>query len=842
MKNTLLFYCLIGIGITNINAQTYPQPSLNSGQIKLALKKLNTLGSVLYLAAHPDDENTRFLSYYANEAGMQAAYLSLTRGDGGQNLVGKEVRELLGIIRTQELLAARRKDGAIQMFTRANDFGYSKNADETLQIWNKDQVLADVVWAIRKFRPDVIVTRFPSDKRAGHGHHTASALLGEQAFELAANHKQFPHQLKKVNVWQPKRLLWNTHPFWFSRDTNLVFKEEEMIKIDLGVYNPLLGQSYGEIASISRTMHKSQGFGSRLRRGSQDEYFYHIKGDKAKDDLFDGIDTSWGRVKKGKKVGQLLSRAYDEFKMENPESILPLLIEAHLQLNKLKQSNYWVRIKKIELENVILQCAAVWVEVTNKDYSISVGDSLSLTANIIKRSDITVKLNKIDFDYDNLNFDSLLSNNIMNSFKIDFKIPDNLKTSQPYWLKEKETKGMFTVNEQSLIGNPENKPPIIVKYSLTFSSGDNQINITTTTPIFYKWVDRVDGELYRSLEIRPIVTVNLEKPVYLFFSNKEKEIKVLLKSHKENLEGKISLEVPEGWNVYPQEISFRTKDKYQEENYIFKVSSSLEQSKGIIKAKITVNEKTYFQSLKTIDYKHIPKQTLFPRAESKIVKLDIQYKTEHIAYIMGAGDAIPEALTEIGFHVDILNDDQIKLENLKKYDALITGVRAYNTNKRLKFQQEDLLEYVNQGGNMIVQYNTSFRTVTNQIGPYPLKLSRDRVTVEEAPVTFLDPNHPLLNFPNKITQNDFEGWVQERGLYFPNEWDQKYETVISLNDPGEMAKKGAILTTKYGKGTFIYTGLSMFRELPAGVAGAYRLFVNMIDYRNENIPLEKREK
>ncbi|WP_346819429.1 PIG-L family deacetylase [Rapidithrix thailandica] len=787
------------------------------------------MGSVLYIAAHPDDENTRLIAYLANEKGFETRYLSLTRGDGGQNLIGKEVREELGIIRTQELLAARRKDGGQQAFSRANDFGYSKHPNETLNIWDKQKVLADIVWAIRQYRPDVIITRFsPNSAGKTHGHHTTSAILALEAFHAAGNKLNFPEQLEYVEPWQPKRIFWNASWWSFQRDASL--KKDNFLKLDVGQFNPLLGKSYGEMAAISRTMHKSQGFGSGMARGQEMEYFQHLAGTSVMKDLFEGIDFSWERIPEGKAVGDKLQTAFEQFDVEQPHRILPLLAKAYQLLEKYpKAQNFWVKTKKQELEDVMLACAGIWCEANAPVYSISPGDSLKLEAELVKQlGDTPVKLLKVQLGKKEIRIDSTLTTNREYKFPLAIKTSGHTAITQPYWLQEASSNGMFKVADPRMVGLPENPVPFPVTFTFQIQGATFQ----KTAPVNYKWVDPVDGERLRPLEIRPSVTVNLPQPVYLFSAEKSKKIKLLVKAHTAQVQGNLSLSVPPGWKAQPATIAFDLKEKFEEKTVEVELFPPATQSEGTLSISIHTGKEHYSYSLKSIEYAHIPVQTLFPPAEAKLVRINLQSRGKRIGYIPGAGDAIPEALREIGYQVDALTNGDITLENLKKYGTVITGVRAYNTNSRMKFIQETLMNYVHQGGNLIVQYNTSHRLVTDELGPYPLKLSRDRVTVEESPVKILTPEHEILNSPNKITAKDFEGWVQERGLYFPNKWDEHYIPILSSHDPGESPKPGGLLVTHYGKGSYIYTGYSWFRQLPAGVPGAFRLFVNLISYRN----------
>ena len=819
-KSPSLVFILYFILLTTQSIQAQKPKRYSAADIQLELKKLNVLGSALYVAAHPDDENTRLIAYLSNERLINTAYLSMTRGDGGQNLVGPEIREQLGVIRTQELLQARRLDGGQQFFTRANDFGYSKSPEETLRIWDKDKVLADAVWVIRKFRPDVIITRFPTNGGGGHGHHTASAIIAKEAFDLAGDKNAFPEQLKYVDVWKPKRLYLNTGRWW----NRSITKDSEGVVIeDVGAYNELLGKSYTEIAAESRSMHKSQGFGSTGRRGESIEFLEYRKGDKAEKNIFEGIDLSWSRVKGSNKVGKLIEQANQQFDPSNPSEIVPTLMEAYKALQVI-QDKYWRSQKAEDIKKVIKACLGLYLEGKASDYYVAPGNEIKIDFEAINRSDVKVVLKSVKLN----ELDSILNKNLTNNEIVNFKstisLDKDVSYSQPYWLRKEGTMGLFNVEDQQLIGLPENRPALNASFEVEI----NGTTISFGAPIIYKWNDPVNGELYRPLEVIPPASVAIKEKVIIFPDNESKNVEVLVKSGRNNLQGKVTLSLPEGWRTDPVDQKFNFKAKGEEKSFSFKVYPPEKQSVGSLKGIIEINGKTYDQELKIIAYDHFPTQTLLPKSESKIVKLDIQKRGSSVGYIMGAGDQVPESLEQIGYKVEILQTEDFGTDNLKRFDAIILGIRAYNTVQRLKFAQNDLLSYVKGGGNLIVQYNTSFRLVTNEYSPYPLKISRDRVTQEDAPVTFLAKEHEVLNQPNKITKKDFELWVQERGLYFPNEWGKEFTPILSWNDLNEDPKNGGLLVSKYGEGHFIYTGISFFRQLPAGVPGAYRLFTNLI--------------
>ena len=790
----------------------------NSAELQLALEKLNVLGSVLYIGAHPDDENTNLMAFWSKGKKYRAAYLSLTRGDGGQNLIGSEKGNEIGILRTQELLQARSIDGGEQYFTRAIDFGFSKSPEESLDIWGKENILADVVWVIRKFRPDIIVTRFQPGGNGGHGHHTASAALAREAFSTAADPKKIPEQLKYVQPWQTKRIFWNNF-----RPTQEELKNS--INVDVGEYNELLGKSYTELSSESRSMHKSQGFGVSAFRGSRIENFTYVDGDKAIKDIFDGIITSWDRIKNGNAIGKKINDILKTFNPQKPSASLNKLVELYVELNS-RKNEYWVDVKKQELLNIIQSCAGLWMEAIALDYSAAPGDVININTTLVNRTAANFRIEKIEFP--TISADTVINNNLGTNqpFSINTRItiPNSYPISQPYWLTNNSTKGLFTVLDQQMIGAAENSFSIPVKISLSY----NSMILDFTIPLLYRWNDKVEGEQYRPFEIRPPVTANPNKYVSIFPDDKTKEIQLKLKSSSPNISGEIHLHTDANWNISPLVIPFSIKNKYGEQ--IIKFSATPPKNASVTDLKIELNVKgnVYNKSLIEISYPYIKPQVYFPESEIKLVKLGLNKFNNNIGYVMGSGDEIPDCLQDIGYDVTLLNDELLDGTDLSNYDAIITGIRAYNTRERLKYDQPKLLEYVKNGGTLIVQYNVSSGLQIENIGPYPFKLSNDRITVEESPVNFVNPDHQLLNFPNKISQNDFENWIQERGLYFSNQWDDKYTTILSGHDPGEKDLPGGMLFANYGKGVFIFSGYSWFRQLPAGIPGAYKIFVNMI--------------
>ncbi|QXP59513.1 PIG-L family deacetylase [Olleya sp. HaHaR_3_96] len=811
----------------SLTTQAQQPEKLNASEIHQAVKKLNFLGSVLYLAAHPDDENTRLISYMSNHVKARTAYLSLTRGDGGQNLIGPEIRELLGVIRTQELLAARRTDGGEQRFTRANDFGYSKHPDETLAIWNKNEVLSDVVLAIRQFKPDIIINRF--DHRSPgttHGHHTSSAMLSVEAFDLANDKNAFPEQVKQYGTWQPQREFFNTS--WWFYGSQEKFDEADktnLLNFDIGVYYPALGLSNNEIAALASSKHLCQGFGRLTQRGSQTEYIELIKGDLPKDksNLFDGINTTWTRVKGGDKIESILKSVESNFNFENPATHLDQLLKAKQLIEKI-DSPQWKTQKIKEINRIIEACAGLYLEASASTPTAATGQSIDITIEALNRSNATIKLDSYSISNTETNYGKPLNTNDKQELKARLDIPTTLQPTAPYWLNKKGSLGMYRVDDNNLIGKPETPRAITVAFNLNI----NGVPFRITKDLIYRYSKPDKGELYRPFEIIPEASAKISQKVIIFENDQQKDIPVTVKAGKDNLEGYVTIAHPKGWSVFPEKQKFIIANKDQEQTLLFTVIPPKNQSEGLMTPMVHVGDNVYTKELVEIDYEHIPFQTVLLPSESKIVRLDIKKRGENIAYIEGAGDVVPASLQQIGYNVMVLKPEEITAERLSAFDAVVIGIRAYNIVDQLKFKQDILFDFVEKGGNMIVQYNTNRRLKTDQIAPYKLKLSRDRVTDENAEVILLAPDHEVLNFPNKITSNDFEGWTQERGLYFPDEWASEFTPILSMHDKDETAKTGSLLVAKHGKGHYIYTGLSFFREFPAGVSGAYRLFANML--------------
>ncbi|MDZ4667052.1 MAG: PIG-L family deacetylase [bacterium] len=837
----LLLFCLN----QTTTAQT-PSPYSTSAVVSY-LKKLTNTGSVLYIAAHPDDENTRLISWLANEKNVRTGYLSLTRGDGGQNLIGSEQGIELGVIRTQELLAARSTDGGEQFFTRAYDFGYSKTPKETFEKWNHEEILGDVVFVIRKFRPTIIITRFATDGSGGHGHHTASAILAEEAFEAAADPKRFPEQLTYVAVWQAKRLFYNSAArFW-----NPTADMSNFIKQDVGGFNQNLGKNYGEIAAESRSMHRSQGFGSTKQRGEMFEYFKPIKGDTANlTNIFDRLDLGWKSQENGSKIGPLLADAIAAYKKENIKVCNDKLIQALSFFPTL--NSYDKATKYNQIIRAIILVNSLYLEAVSDGSAIgAIGDSLKVKVFGLNRSQTPISIDKISLkeygtkggcktivqEFKNKEF---LQNNTPFTNNLASVICKQIPPSEMNWLSHEIKENKFVI-EQANIGNPYD---LNSGYFVQFELRVQEKPITIYIALQYKWTDPEKGEHYRPFIITAPAYVNVLSNSLVFNDTLEKEVRLRIKAGKDKVNGILRAHFPSNWSVKfvesgalvqteTCELNFVLDRKMEEKEIVLLVKPPTKDNQGSLTFELEIGGKIYTHGIKEIKYDHIPIQTLFPVAELKLVKINVVRKRKKIGYIPGAGDEIPAALNQMGYEVTTINDNMIASGNLNDYEAIVLGVRAFNTNEKLSINKKKLMAYVELGGNLIVQYNTnSFAgPFKGDIGPYPFKITRERVTDEMAIPVFALPNHEVFNKPNKITEQDFDGWLQERSIYQAGEIDARYEMPLTMNDPGEKASNGALLIGKYGKGNFIYTGLVFFRELPAGVPGAYRLFVNLIELK-----------
>lgn len=810
-----------------IGSQAQSNVSLTASEVFFKVQKMQITGSVLYIAAHPDDENTRLLSYLSNERKYRTAYLSLTRGDGGQNLIGKEQGSLLGIIRSNELIQARKRDGGEQFFSRAFDFGYSKTPEETLKIWDKEQVLADMVWTIRNFKPDVIICRFPTTGEGGHGHHTASAILAMEAFDLAADSNAYKYQLKFTQTWKTRRMFWNTFNFGTVNTT-----AENQIKINVGTYNAMLGKSCGEIAAESRTMHKSQGFGTAGQRGNSYEYFKLMKGDSVRSDIFEGINTSWSKIKNATAIEKQIVGLQKSFNWLQLDKNLPALLKVYQSLMAIKDPNQssFLTYKINELKSIIKYCMGLHITATTKENSVTNNQNFAVNYQIIARNSGQAILEKMSFmgKKDTL-FNVALKSNEPLIYNTIASV-NALEYSNPYWLNLETHKPLTDINNMQKLLLPANSASLFT--NVTFKVLGTAIDFEI--PVENKTIDPTKGELKHPVFVLPAAVFTRVKKSQILNNTNTLKMQLTIIAQKDNLKGTLNFEPNEQTKISIENPTFENMKKGEEKT--FNIVVELKTANAAIKLEpyLSIDGQKITETLVNIDYDHIGPQIYIEKTVLDVHPFSIKMQAKNIAYIMGAGDNVPDALKQLGYNVSIIDEQQIKTIDLNQFSAIICGIRAYNVNDYLQNTYPILMEYIKKGGNLIVQYNTNSRVgpLSMNIGPYPFNISRERITDETTAVYFLNNEHSIFKYPNIITNNDFEGWVQERGIYFAEKLDSNYQTFLSMADPGEQPKTGALIIGKYGKGNFIYTGLAFFRQLPNGVEGACKLFTNLIELPN----------
>lgn len=825
-QNMKIFLTAILAVTISVSFGQFPK-TYSSSELYHQLEKLKSGASILYLAAHPDDENTRLISYFENKLHVRTAYLSLTRGDGGQNLIGTEIGPGIGVLRTQELLAARVIDGGEQFFTRAVDFGYSKSAKESFEKWGKEEILADVVFVIRKFQPDVIVTRFPTTQYAGHGHHSASAILADEAFDLAADPKAFPEQLKYVDVWQPTRLYFNTSSWWIKDLEQQANKSDDFIRMDVGEFNSVLGTSYAQIASRARSEHKSQGFGTDFPYGTSIEYIRYVKGDKVspEGDILEGIKNDWARHG-APEIGDLITKALAEFDSNNPAATASTLAEAGKLLSQKSKTPFFTE-KQSELNELLVHILGVSIEFNTSKMLVVPGEDVTARLNVVNPTSTPMNMEKVMFQSKEVLGKTELINNSLFSEEIKLPIAKDASFSNPYWLNE-PFENLYSTDDYTLLGKPENDPALSADLHFEIEG----YHFALPVAIKEKIVDPAKAVIFNPTYIVPRVSFNFSENVVVSAGGQSQTVYVTATNHGDSFTGNVRLNLPKGWKVSPSEHAVSLKGAGDAAMLGFEITATDLAQTGNAAVEVTHSDialRKPAKSLQIIDYDHIPAQIMLNDAKIGLVPIDLQKgAVKLVGYIDGPGDDVAKYLKAAGYNIEHISDRELRGGNLDKYDAIITGIRAFNTREDLAFFNDNLNAYVKAGGTWIVQYNTSRGIKSEKIGPYPFVITNERVTDEYAEARILVPLHQVMNFPNKIEKSDFDGWVQERGLYFAADWDSNFEPIISWNDPDEPARNGGLIIAPYGAGNFVYTGISFFRELPAGVPGAYRLLANLL--------------
>ena len=823
---SLVFIFLLTLAAIGLNAQA--RSSASSSMIYEKMKKLKVLGSVLYIAAHPDDENTRLIAALSKERHLRVGYLSLTRGDGGQNLIGSELDEALGLIRTNELLKAREIDGGIQYFTTANDFGYSKTAEETFSIWNKDSLLKQVVRVIREFKPDIIITRF--DHRTSgktHGHHTASAILAKEAFEQSNSYLFQKGSLSNYEPHIVKRLYYNTSWwFWGSREKFEQADKSAYHSYDVGQFLPGYGLAATEIAAMSRSMHKSQGFGINSTRGTQIEYFERIDAPKnsGEESILDGMDFSWTRFDGGGNIDQSIDQMIKQFQISDPDKSIPALQEIERQIEQLPSSQ-WKTIKLKEVQDLIFDCAGIYFATFSSQSKLCPGITLPVQSEFVHNSNqsIHVMQNTISgSSWDTVLNTSVSKNKVLQTTQT-IVLNRNLVPGTAFWLLNGRRPDFYS-GPDNISSSPLKPKDVVSQLFFKVNEKTYQIN----APVYYKNDDPVLGEVSQPLDVLPTVCA-LPMQKFIFVKPKTKtKFQITIQANTDHQQAQIAFLHSDKIKISPSQLEFTLEKSGDKKTLVFEISAVLEDYKAETIKVLLNNEQ--MMNYKEIKYPHIPNQHMLTPASFTVKPYSVNTKPKKIAFIPGAGDYTLSALQTMGYDVKLIPAHQLNKDQLKEIQVLIFGIRAMNTNESLRQVKSVIIPFMEQGGKVIFQYNTTADLVTSDFAPSPLKISRDRITDENAKVEFINPSHPIMTTPNQISSKDFDGWVQERGLYFPNSYDSQYTELFQMRDPNENNLKSALITMPVGKGHFIYTGLSFFRQLPEGNIGAYKLFSNLIGF------------
>lgn len=795
---------------------------MSAAALAHALDRLSNTGRVLYIAAHPDDENTRLLSYLANQRHVTVAYLSLTRGSGGQNLIGSEQGDLLGVIRTEELLAARRIDGARQYFTRARDFGYSKSAAETLALWGHEEVLRDVVQVLRSFQPDVVITRF-DETPPNHGHHTASAILAREAFTAAADPSRFPEQIDSgLAPWSATRLLHNLSTW------RPVTIPPDAVALDVGGYDPRLGMGFGEIAAQSRTQHKSQGFGRAGERGPLMEHFVVLSGDRPETDILDGIELTWARFgDEARPLVAALVAARASLDRDQPEKALPALLAAREALGAVRLDSR-VRDALDALDRLIAGSVGLFIRARSERPTSAPGTSIEVAVEIIARRPSNLRVIGVRLPNSP---EEAIDEKLAPEQKVELRrtiaIPANQPVSAPHWLVDAPSPGLYRVSAPNLVGQPLPDDTLPVQVLLRFGKQP----IVFTVPLVHTWNDRVHGERRRPFLVQPPLTITPTRDAVLSVNGTPAPLTLRVRAGRDSTSGQVWLVAPEGWSVSPTAQTIRLKESGDETLLTFAVRADANAKAATLIPKFEASDGTWSFREDTIDYDHIPYQQIFRPVRVRAARLELGgARAGTIGYIEGSGDTVATDLEHVGYRVERLDDATLAAGDLSRFAAILVGIRAYNSRPAVRRSHPRLVEYVEKGGNLVVQYQThsQWDPLTTPIAPLPLQLGSGRVTDQRSAVFAVATDHPMLRSPNRITESDFRDWVQERGLYFASEWDPAFTPLFEMADPNEEPQRGSTLVLAHGKGRYVYTGLAFFRQLPAGVPGAYRLLANLI--------------
>ena len=879
-----LFFSLL------FSAALAQRPRLDQGAVglELALRRLPVTGSLLHITAHPDDEDNALLVMMRRGRGLRTGLLTLTRGDGGQNEIGRELFQALGIIRTEELMSMHRYDDARQFFTRAYEFGYSFSVEETLERWGEEPILEDMVRVIRSFRPQVILS-LSREGEGGGQHHQASALLAEKAFHAAADPARFPDQLQEgLRPWRAAKL-YERFRWQGRRPDASAERPPRVVEVSTGAYDPILGRTFAQLGTESRSMHKCQGMAQLLAAPGQHSSLWNPIASQeemkeAEADLFEGIDTTLMALARFTEtdldrlpflvhsihqIQLAIRQAGEAFDLRDPGLTTPFVAEGLKRLRLLRQQFYasglseedeyeiFFLLKKKEEDFVhALNLANQMVlEATVDDGRVTPGQKLELALVLFNGGSHPVVIEswevatsrewQVDYpqDSDFSNFE--LGAGDVRRVKIGVRVSADAEVTEPFWSGPERNVDRFRIKgkDASASWGP---PELWVEVGYR-SFG---VRATLRANAEYRYTGPwVGGEQRHDLMVVPRISISVQPRVSvlpLSAARKGRELRVQVTNNgREPVAGQVFLRLPEGWTAVPpsHRLSFGREEESIAQTFTLYPPENLTAGSFRIQAIADFSGQIFEHGFQVIDYHHVQRRHLYHSAEVRLRALDVAIDREvRVGYIMGVGDYVPEALGQLGADFELLGSDQLASSDLDRFDTIVTGVRAYLNREDLKAYNDRLLQWVERGGTLIVQYNKFEFNGPGSVGPeqgfapspfapFPVVVGRGRVTDERAPIRVLAPDHPLFLAPNKIREEDWQEWVQERGLYFLGQKDARYRDLVTMEDPfpfnaGE--KLGSLVEARYGKGRWIYVGLGLWRQLPAGVPGSYRLLANLV--------------
>ncbi|HSF34190.1 MAG TPA: PIG-L family deacetylase [Candidatus Tectomicrobia bacterium] len=838
-----------------------------AGSLVELIYRLPVYVSVLHTAAHPDDENNALLAYLARGVFARTAYLSLTRGDGGQNRIGPELFEALGIIRTEELLAARRVDGAEQFFTSAYDFGFSKSADETLAKWGREEILADIVRVIRTFRPDVIISRFAGTPSDGHGHHQAAGILTREAFFAAADPNRFPQQIAEgLQPWQAAKLFWNEFRSW--RGSAPAQPAGEM-SVDVGAYSPLLERTYHQLGLKAQNLHRSQLPPRLPRYGKHLDGFRRldVEGSSSSKGLFDGMDLTLHRVAdvvpEGsaardrlraalQEIQTIATTAAERFRPWDPSAVVPLLLQGYERIRRLRallrtweldvlaadRIDYALSVKEREFRTALERSLGLQIEAVVATQNAVRGGTLSVSVTMFNHSPRSIALEFVGlkapagWQVDPPPFqETLLTPQQGTELAFQVGVPEDAVLTQPYWLESPRLGERFSVADHRLLVYPFAPPLLSASWRWRIHEDGFSAVVDSARAVEFPLAGHAAGDVRQPVRVVPELSLTLEPPLLIAPLTDHPLQKQLNVTVVGNVAGDtiLRLQAPVGWNVDPAEHRIAlAAGQEATRRFSIQIPASTAAGRFRIHAVANFRGKQFSRGYRAIAYPHIRSHLLYREALTNVEVFRVDTAPGlSVGYVMGAGDTVPGAIEQLGIGVSLLSPEDLASADLSRYDTIMVGARAYEFRPDLVANQQRLMDYVRDGGTVIVQYQTlAAEGIT--FTPYPAKLSRARVVDETAPVTILDPAHPLFRWPNRITEQDFDGWVQERGLYFLEQWHERFMPLLESHDADEPPQRGGMVIARYGKGRYIYTGYAWFRQLPAGVPGAFRMFANLL--------------